>query len=209
MTYGGPFILKDLTLQTTLPASDAQLQFEALAAQLAGALTADNFQAGGMSPLVFQDDFYLPNQTNCVMSYSLTSSASTWSMSHALPGTEGYVTPPVPRLYKTIALTMSTDMSAVPSGVFPIVFEFTVDVVVTDSAGTTYTVFNGPLTISVAANTQAQICLSAQAQVLAAIPNIVHTDITLSAVLLPTTALANNVVYTNVQVGLLFTQASS
>lgn len=211
MPYGGPFILKDLTLQTVDPVNDIQLQFEALAAQLAGALTKDNFQAGGMSPFVFQNGFYLPNQSKSVLSYSLSSSASTWSLAGTLPGSEGNTTPgpPVPRLYNTVVLTMSTDFSAVSSGVFPIVFEFTLTVVVTDSVGAKYTIFNGPLTLTVTANTQAQICLQAQAQDLAPIPNIVHTDLTLSAVLLPTTALASTIVYTNVQVGLLYSQAPS
>lgn len=212
MPYSGPFILKDLTLPASLAAlsvADVQRQFEALAAQLAGGLTKDNFPAGGMSPLVFQNDFYLPNITNKLLTYSLSSSATTWSVSNALPGSEANLLPgpPVPRIYDKVALTMKTDFSAVSAGVFPIVFQFTLKVVVTDSVGATYTIFNGPLTTVVTANTQAQICLQQQAQDLAIIPNIVHTDITLSAVLIPTTALASTIVYTNIQAGFLFTQA--
>jgi hypothetical protein len=140
MAYGGPFILKDLTLPASLAAlsvADVQRQFEALAAQLAGALTADNFAIGGMSPLVFQSDFYLPNQTNKILTYSLSSSAVTWSLSQTLSGSEGNTVPgpPVPRLYDKFAITMKTDFSAVPAGVFPIVFQFTLKVVVTDNVG--------------------------------------------------------------------------
>lgn len=209
MAYGGPYILKDLTAQPTTPVADVQLQFEALAAPLAGGLTADNFKPASMSPLVFQNNFYLPNITNKLLTYSLSSSAVTWSLSQTLAGSEGNTVPgpPVPRLYDKFAITMKTDFSAVPGGVFPIVFQFTLKVVVTDSVGAAYTVFNGPLTTVVSANTQTQICLVAQAQDLAAIPNIVHTDLTLSVVLIPTTTLSNTIVYSNVQAGLMFTQA--
>lgn len=216
MAYGGPYILKDLTLPASLAAlavADVQLQFEALAAPLAGGLTADNFAVGGMSPLVVQDNFYLPNMTQRVLTYSLTSSTTTWSATQTIPGTEtiAVVVLNVPRLYTHVALTMLTDFvtGGVPAGVFPVIFQFTLTVVVTDNLGVKYTIFNGPLTTIVTSSTQTQICLTAQAQDLAAIPNIVHTDLALSAVLIPTTPLSSAIIYKQVQAGLLFTQASS
>lgn len=186
MSYGGLYILKDLTQQETVTAQEVQLQFEALAAPLVAALVPANFSS--LVPENFSTGLYLPRQIAFApFSGAVISSGAT----HVVLGQVAIPWASTrPTLFDEVFLNLYALTSGLPDSCFPLTLEYTLNITRTTTAGKVEPFFTAVWERYMDTNTSLDaLFVSQKIPAMAPLSDTQRLDVTLSVDLIPSAPL--------------------